>query len=388
MRIGIIAPEFPPEVGGMQRYAREVTWQLSVKGHKVTVFTRPHTSGEISLPGVTVLPLLKGSWYADRGTLRQRSAQVDIWHVMNAAWAWVALEVAPVVLSVYGNDILSPNPVAGFDFRRRFHLPKGSNLDFRLAQWRTPRVMRRALPRMAHIFAISRFTEALLLERFPQCKGLTSVAYLGVSPAFHEIRRVDRRVGQPARLLTVCRLSEPRKNVALVLRALARLKDRYAFEYTVVGDGALRPELESLAAELAISERVRFAGAIDDHALHVCYAHSDLFILTAAMSPKSVEGFGIVYLEAAAAGVPSLAARIGGAVDAVAEGASGMFVDDLTDEAVSVALAKFLSGEACFDSSACRAFAEKFSWERIVEEMLTRYPAISPAAQASGKTTA
>ena len=372
----MIAPEFPPDVGGMERYALEVVLQLAARAHQVTVFVVPNKRGNVTLPGVRLLPVLSGSWYADRKALREQRNEFDVWHVMNAAWAWVALEVGPVVLSIYGNDLLSPNPVAGYDLKRRFHLPKGSNLDFRLALWRTPRIMRRALPRMAHIFAISTFTESLLLERYPACAGRTSVAYLGVSSAFFDVEREPRKPGLPARLLTVCRLSEPRKNVDLVIRALARLRDRYDFMYQVVGDGSLRGDLEQLTEQLNISKRVKFLGAVDDESLRRCYGQADLFILAASSSPQSVEGFGIVYLEANAAGVPTLAARVGGAVDAVAENLSGMFVDDLTEAGVSSAIARFLSGEVSFDSSACRTFARRFTWSNVVDGMLRNYPSI------------
>lgn len=97
------------------------------------------------------------------------------------------------------------------------------------------------------------------------------------------------------------------------------------------------------------------------------YGSADLFVLTASIVPGSHEGFGIVYLEAAASGVPSLAARLAGAAEAVAEGRSGFFVDTPDVAAIRESLARFLAGEIRFNADACRDFAHGFDWKRIAD---------------------
>jgi glycosyltransferase involved in cell wall biosynthesis len=173
--------------------------------------------------------------------------------------------------------------------------------------------------------------------------------------------------------LTVCRLSEPRKNVDRVLHALAKLKDRHDFRYTVVGDGHLRASLEGLAETLELAQHVRFTGFVNQDELLDIYAHSDLMVLASGVTPDSHEGFGIVYLEAAASGVPSLAARLAGAVEAVEDGTSGMFVDEPTIEKLAEALDRFLRGEIHFDRQACRSFAHRFTWTKVVDHALQYY---------------
>jgi phosphatidylinositol alpha-1,6-mannosyltransferase len=103
------------------------------------------------------------------------------------------------------------------------------------------------------------------------------------------------------------------------------------------------------------------------------YAHSDLMVLTSAVIPGSHEGFGIVYLEAAASGMPSLACRLAGAAEAVAEARSGMFIDEPTTEKLAEALEQFLRGAIQFDPGACRSFARQFSWSRVVDHALQYY---------------
>jgi len=375
MHIGIVAPEFPPDVGGVETYAFEFSKELAKRGHAVTVFTSRHAKGEVSFPGGVVCPVLTLRRNLDRQILLNYS--VDIWHAMNAAFAWLALEGKPTVVSAHGNDFLRPYvPVAQYSLRGAPFLWRIAETNPRWLEpfwvWRTRRLVSRALPCARHIVANSQYTEQALLERYPACRGKTSVGFVGVAERFFSVERRPAPDGVP-RLLTVSRLSEARKNVDMVIRALATLKDQHAFSYTVVGDGHDRARLELLTKELGLHDRVHFTGFISQDELLHRYSESDLFVLTSSVLPGSHEGFGIVYLEAAASGVPSLAARLAGAAEAVSDGVSGMFVDRPEVETIATALRRFLDGQIRFDAGACRRFAEYFSWQRVVDHAFRHY---------------
>ncbi|MGA7802286.1 MAG: glycosyltransferase family 4 protein [Gammaproteobacteria bacterium] len=377
MRVAVVAPEFPPELGGMQTYALEFAKELAGRGHNVTVFTRPHADGELELPGVDVRPELKLSRRSDRRLLS--IYRFDVWHVMNAAYAWLALETGGVVVSVHGNDFLRPYiPMVRVKFKRYPWLWRADasldRLERRWNKWLTRRLVNRALPRTTAILANSRYTERVLLEQYPRCKGRTSAAMVGVAGTFLEQPFSTQPVHDVTRMITVCRLSEARKNVDRVLLALAALKERYPFHYTVVGEGPLHAELESLSAELGLSDRVTFTGKVSDDALKEMLSESDLFVLASSVLPHSHEGFGIVYLEAAACGTPALAARQAGAAEAIEDGVSGYFVEEPTVDQLTRALGRFLGGEIAFDRAGCRNFARGFSWARVVDAALDVYP--------------
>ncbi len=170
-------------------------------------------------------------------------------------------------------------------------------------------------------------------------------------------------------MLTAARFDEPRKNLPLLLRALGNLPKGTEFELSVIGDGAQRPTLEALAREVGLEDRVRFTGRVPDERLVAELRDADLFILTPAETPRSFEGFGLVYLEANAAGTPVLAARTGGVPEAVEEGISGFFVDALTEAAVAHAILRFLRGEIGFDRLRCRKHAEHYTWSRVVDRI-------------------
>lgn len=375
MRIGIVAPEFPPDIGGMQTYAFEFSRELANRGHEVHVFTKPHPEGEITIPGIRVIPVLAGWRRRDRRILTEY--RIDVWHVMNAAYGWLALETSPVIISVHGNDFLRPYiPVERLGlshwpglWRSKKWVPA---IESALARWLTLRTVRKALPKATHIIANSRYTEKVFLERYPACRGKTSAGMVGVSQDYLEVA-YDPPHRQKASLVTVARLAEPRKNVDLVLRALAGLKEKYDFTYTIVGDGGLRPALESLSMELGLSGRVRFTGFVSHDELKIILGRSDLFILVSSIIPGSHEGFGIAYLEANACGAPVLAARLAGAAEAVSEGVSGMFVDEITVPAVGMALDRFLNGQIAFETSACRDFARQFTWKKVVDHAIGSY---------------
>ena len=369
MKIAIVSPEFPPERGGIQTYSYEFARELGCHGHDVTVFTRAHDGGEMKDTPFHIEPVLQLRRRTDRGILRDQS--FDVWHAMNAAYSWLALENPRTFVTVHGNDFLLPYfPVERFDFAPR--LGFGARLDCWIGDRLTSALVQRALPQAAHIFTNSRYTEKRFCEKNPSCRGKTSAAMVGVSEEYFALPRPPRRAGV-TRLVTVCRLAEPHKNVDLVLRALAQLQGEHEFHYTVIGDGHLRPEYERLTAELNLGSRVTFTGFLDRQKLHEHLLDSELFILPTSETPIAYEGFGLVYLEANACGCPVLAARIGGAAEAVEDNVSGILIDTVTAESIAAALLRFLTGAIRFAPEACITFARHFSWARVVGHCVTHY---------------
>lgn len=368
MRIGLITSEFPPDLGGVETYAWQLATELGRRPDlQITVYAPPKSATVTPPPGVTIKPILQSCQGLDWPKLKNEP--IDVWHALSAGHAWIAGKNRPTVVSVHGNDFLAPYSLTA---RPALDLP--SLWQLRAWVWRnlyplwrgaTRRMLVRALPKANTLLANSRYTADVLLAKYPTCAAKTHVAWVGVDPVFFDTPRAPK--SKVPQLLTVCRLSEQRKNVDLVLHALATLKDRFEFEYIIAGEGTLRPALEDLTDSLGLGTRVRFVGRVSDADLRQLYSHADLFVLTASIIPDSHEGFGIVYLEAAASGVPSLAARLAGAAEAIAEGRSGFFVEQPDVSSISNALARFLSGEIHLDAENCRDFARGFSWGRVAD---------------------
>lgn len=128
-------------------------------------------------------------------------------------------------------------------------------------------------------------------------------------------------------LLTVARLEE-RKGVDTVIRAMPEvLKVHPDAIYVVAGPGDDRPRLEQMARDLGVGGRVLFTGAVDGEPKAALYANADVFAMPTRRVGNSVESYGLVYVEAAWYGVPSLAGRDGGAGDAVLDEQTGLLCD-------------------------------------------------------------
>lgn len=381
LKVAFVAPEFPPDVGGMQAYAMHLAQAVARRGHEVTVFTQP---GQVPA-GCPELRVIDGLRLRRRYDLPLfQSHRADVWHVLNAGYGWLASHLSPVYASVYGNDFLNPWVHSEwFDLRDRLRLPFGTRFDVMLGKRLSARALHRGFGRVVHTFACSRHSQTEFLRRYPQCRGRTSVGYVGVTVP-ETAAAARRNPAPPWEVVTICRLSEPRKNVDVVLRALAVIRDQFTFRYTVIGDGELRPKLEALAQELGLGDRVNFAGRVSDEELDRRLAAGDLFVLTSGTSPTSFEGFGIVYLEASARGVPVLAARCAGAAEAVAEGKTGWFVEQVTPAEVAAALSQFFRRERTFSPDDCREFARHFTWERLADRVMTEYERVTSVAHCGG----
>jgi phosphatidylinositol alpha-1,6-mannosyltransferase len=140
----------------------------------------------------------------------------------------------------------------------------------------------------------------------------------------------------------------PRKGFDTLLRASAQLATHgREFVVAIAGRGRDRERLERIAADTGAP--ARFLGRVEDDALPALYGASDLFAMLcrSRWAGLEQEGFGIVFLEAAASGVPQVAGASGGAADAVVDGETGFIVDPPDDiDAVACSLAALLDDEA------------------------------------------
>ena len=379
MKIGIVAPDFPPDIGGMPTYAVNLSRELQRRGHKVSVFTNVGIGESNEVHNLTVHRILTRNFLANLKILS--SWEMDLWHVINASYCILSLRKSHVFTSVHGKDFVNPWIFPLFRVKVFSRLVKWPyvwrfnwrSLDFSIERLGSKFLLYRGYRKTKRIFTSSSYTAERFNKAFPGNKSRVNVTYVGVEPSFFEVpRRTNQR---KKRILTVSRLSRDStiKNVDKVISALSLLRDKFDFEYWVVGDGTLRSYLEELAHKSGIGDRVRFFGFVSHSALQEIYSVSDIFVLTSSANERDFEGFGIVYIEANAAGIPVLACRQGGAVEAVKEGISGMFVDIPSEKEIADKLAHYLAGKLRFNESEIRQHARRFLWTEIVNDIEQDY---------------
>jgi phosphatidyl-myo-inositol dimannoside synthase len=360
----VVTNDFPPRIGGVQQYV----WNLvrNLPAERVAVIApnwpgwREHDQG---------LPFPVHRW--------------------PARFLWPTPELVRRVRSVvreHGADVVLfghgyPLPLMAPDLATAgipsVVLTHGAEV------WlaRTPAVsasMRWSLGHARTVTAVSRWTaralERILPSEVPRVLLHPAVDPVRFSPkADGEAIRARHGLDGRAVVLCVSRLV-PRKGQDVLIAGMAYVRELVPDAVLVLaGDGPYRGKLEELAA-LAPAGSVVFAGAVSDEDLPAHYASCDLFAMPcrSRWGGLEVEGFGIVFLEAAAAGKTVVAGRSGGAEEAVEDEATGLLVEGAEHKAVALAVARLLRdpGALARMGSAGRERVEReFIWSRQGERL-------------------
>jgi phosphatidyl-myo-inositol dimannoside synthase len=181
---------------------------------------------------------------------------------------------------------------------------------------------------------------------------------------------VRRELGLADRPVVVCvsRLM-PRKGQDVLIRALPAVQRRVPdAALLVVGGGPARASLQRLASSTGVAQSVVFTGSVPWSALPAYYGAGDVFAMPcrARLRGLDVEGLGIVFLEAAACGLPVVAGDSGGAPDAIADGVTGELVDGRSVPRVADAVAGLLDdrGRAALMGRRGREWVQReWSWD-------------------------
>jgi phosphatidylinositol alpha-1,6-mannosyltransferase len=348
----MLTPDFPPAPGGIQVVAHRLaahasrlsTRVVTLDGAGAAAFdqAQPFSVRRVAatrLPHRPRIALL--NLRGLREGLSSRPGAILSMHIVTspAARAIARARSVPVVQYLYADEI-----------RAR------------------PRLARQAV-RADAVVALSRHTERLALAAGAEPSRLHVIPCgvdLPPNPS-------AERQGEPW-VVTVARLTQPYKGHDVMISALPSIRRRVpGVRWAVVGDGPLRAELERAAEDAGVAEAVTFTGVVTDSERDRWLERAHVFAMPSRLPPGGAggEGFGIVYLEAAAHGLPVVAGDVGGAPDAVEDGRTGLLVDPTDHEAVADAVADLLLdreraktlGRAGMDR------AQDFAWPEIARRV-------------------
>lgn len=220
----------------------------------------------------------------------------------------------------------------------------------------------------------SRFVRNLLCERFPMATPKVVVTPGSARSDFVRRDSARLRTSDKIVILTVGRL-HPRKGQLHVLDALNELPPELTkrIEYWIVGRGS-RGDYESRLRRRAARSDVTtvFLGSIDDQDLEQIYRRADIFAMTSVNHRHSVEGFGLVYLEAAAFGLPVVGHSVGGVPEAVRHGETGLLVPPGDTPALAKAFSRLIADTALREKLGAngRRWARSHTWHDSARVLL------------------
>jgi phosphatidylinositol alpha-1,6-mannosyltransferase len=363
-RVLLITRNLPPLRGGMERLNKHMALELAREW--VVTVVGPVGCGAM-LPGleiseVAARPLWRFFFGAFRRGLaaakRMRPDIVLAGSGLAAPFAWCAAKYAGARFAVYvhGLDLIAEHPLY-----RWFWLPFICRADLCIANSENTARLARAIgvPR-SHV----------------------SIVHPGVDlPAAELAATNDFRarfdLGNRPMLLSVGRLIERKGLLEFVENALPRVVDEVPDSCLVVlgeetpellhGDSVgLGARIRERAAALGIERNLRFIGPQDDTTLAEAYCAADVHVFPVREVSGDVEGFGMVAVEAAAYGLPTVAFAVGGVPEAVADGVSGNLVPAHDYEHFAQRIIERLRRRGDEDSHRkAREFAQQFAWENF-----------------------
>lgn len=352
----ITTQNFLPDIGGIQIYLTGLADALSTRGHSLNVFCDACAdSAEFDRAKPYRIARFGGlrpwqRWRKGRAIVRRlRQGDGDTL----IADSWKSLEHLPasmlsksrVICIAHGAELLArPNS----------------------AKWRR---IARALAKADIVAANSDFTGELV-RPFLSSRSSLRVVLPGVYPPHGAERSVVARGPRaPSRILTIARF-DPYKGIDTMLRAVAKLASRHSeIRYDIVGDGNDRERLHALAGALGLNDRVRFWGRVAEEKKAELLRAADIFALPNRSERGEVEGFGIVFVEAGAFALPSVAGKDGGTSSAILDGKTGLIADGEDEQAVAAALSQLLDDADLagrLGLAGHERFWREFSWDAAI----------------------
>lgn len=242
--------------------------------------------------------------------------------------------------------------------------------------WQRPdRIARLSVERSALITAVSRYTRRRLLGWCNIASSRVRVLPNTVRPMFTpgpdnaDVRARYKLVGKKI-ILTVSRITkdDAYKGHSEVIGALPHVRRAHPdLTYVIAGDGDGRPDLERKALECSVLDCVRFVGHVGDDDILALYQSASAFIM-----PSTEEGFGIVFAEAAATGLPVIGGNEDGSLDALADGRIGRAINPRSQDQIVMALDDALAGRLHVNAHEVQRFAFQ-NFKAHVDELVRNF---------------
>mgnify|MGYP001269302487 FL=1 len=351
----IVTRSFPPELGGMQSLMWGLTKEMS-KNFMIKVFadyqenhkkfdSKENFSIE-RVGGIKFLRKIRKAHLVNDFLKKNKVQRIIADH-------WKSLELIKTnekkYCLIHGKEI---------------NHAKGSLLNKRIVK---------VLNNVEKVIANSQFTKNLAID-----KGIDQDKIIVINPGMDPVKELNKKSLEKVesllkiktpRLITVSRFDK-RKNHEKVIMALRNLKQQYPnIVYICIGYGDEEENLKKLVRELDLNSQVMFFKDISDELKNALIAKSNIFVMPSIVYKKSVEGFGIAYIEAAQHGIPSLGGKDGGASDAIEHDKTGLICDGNDLEDIYSSLNSMIYDKKYLElGKNAKELSSKFYWSNTIEK--------------------
>ena len=351
----IVTKTFPPEIGGMQNLMWGLANELS-KNFMIKVFAdycEDHKTFDEQVSfsiervgGIKLLRKYRKAQLINEFIKENKIEGIIVDH-------WKSLELLKTnkkkICLIHSKEI---------------NHKKGTSLNKRVLE---------VLNNIQIVVANSQYTKDLAIRL-----GVKKDKILVINPGVDKVQGLNKKTldkvddllkHKSPRLITVSRFDK-RKNHEKIIMALRNLKQIYpSIVYICVGYGDEEENIKKLVAELGLQPQVMFFKNISNELKNSLVAKSNIFVMPSIIHKKSVEGFGIAYIEAAQYGVPSLGGKDGGASDAIDHQKTGLICDGNDLDEIYSSINLMLENNKYLEyGKAAKENSSKFEWTKIIEE--------------------
>ena len=358
----ILTQCFPPRIGGIENLIENLAIELS-KTHEILVLADQHDKINDNLNDKKynynlVIKRISGIKFLRKkkklSELKKLISSKQVTYIIGDSWKSFELTIdsintlsIPSICLTHGNELIIKN----------------SSKKFRVIS---------TLNKVRHIVCNSNYTLNLVKDIGITNQNLTCIHPGAINTNDLNEQKIPIIEGKPV-ITTLARL-EKRKGHAYILPVIAKLKTEYPdILYIIAGSGIELENLKKITKKLDLNKNVIFLGDINDNQKKYLFKITNLMVMpTLDESFKSsIEGFGIVYLEAAYYGVPSIASDVGGTPEAVINNQTGIIISDISE--LYNVLRNLLANKEKLDALGKKAklrVENEFNWQVIGNKYL------------------
>ncbi len=358
----IITRNFPPDIGGIQSLMEGLSKGL-IRYGSVKVFADEYSNSEsydrnsnldiTRIKGFKIFKKFRKAFLVNEYLKKNNIEGIFFDH-------WKSLEHIKL-------EYLRKFPNFCLVHSKEINHPIGSYINSR---------MNKTFKKAKYIIANSKYTQNLAIDM-----GLEATKIHVINPGTNYPIKIEKEKTIKAKeifgnnfpkIITIARLDR-RKNHQNILMTIKNLIPVYPnIKYVCVGDGDEKDNLEKLRVQLGLEQYVFFLPRVNENLKIALLNEANLFLMPSIIYKKSVEGFGISFIEAGSYGKGSIGGIAGGEADAIEDGRTGYLCDGNNLNSIYETILKFFQNNN-YKVLGLQAenFSRKFNWDNIVKQYIS-----------------